>query len=70
MPAKGVSWHSILRNVDLQMISPGSCCIIVQGRYTLAFLGYAEDTESVQLELTYNWDPQVTGLTCPVATGQ
>lgn len=28
------------------------------GRYTLAFLGYAEDTESVLIELTYNWDPK------------
>jgi lactoylglutathione lyase len=28
------------------------------GRYTLAFLGYGDDEQSVQIELTYNWDPQ------------
>ena len=26
------------------------------GRFTLAFLGYAEETEGSVLELTYNWD--------------
>jgi len=29
-----------------------------KGRYTLAFLGYGNDEDSVQIELTYNWDPQ------------
>ena len=26
-----------------------------EGKFTLAFLGYAEETESAVLELTYNW---------------
>lgn len=30
----------------------------MQGRYTLAFLGFGNDEDSVQIELTYNWDPQ------------
>lgn len=27
-----------------------------EGRFTLAFLGYAEESESAVLELTHNWD--------------
>jgi lactoylglutathione lyase len=27
-----------------------------KGRYTNAFLGYGDDSESVQIELTYNWE--------------
>lgn len=28
-----------------------------QGRFTLAFVGYAEEHEAAALELTHNWDP-------------
>jgi lactoylglutathione lyase len=27
-----------------------------QGRFTLAFVGYGEESESAVIELTYNWD--------------
>ena len=27
-----------------------------EGRFTLAFVGYAEETESAVIELTWNWD--------------
>ena len=28
-----------------------------EGRFTLAFLGYGEESDSTVLELTHNWDP-------------
>ena len=29
-----------------------------EGRFTLAFVGYGEENETAQIELTYNWDIQ------------
>ena len=30
-----------------------------QGRFTLVFLGTGDDRDNAQVELTYNWDPEV-----------
>ncbi|TVT75520.1 MAG: lactoylglutathione lyase [Denitromonas halophila] len=32
------------------------------GRFTLAFVGYADETEAAVLELTWNWDPRAYAL--------
>ena len=29
---------------------------VPEGKYTLAFVGYAEEKEQAAVELTYNWD--------------
>lgn len=33
-----------------------------EGRFTLAFLGYADESKEAALELTYNWDTHVYDL--------
>ena len=33
-----------------------------EGKFTLAFVGYGEETEQTVIELTYNWDTDVYNL--------
>lgn len=58
--------HTMLRVTDLDASLKFYCDVLgmrllrrkdyPQGKFTLAFVGYGEETDSTVLELTHNWD--------------
>ena len=58
--------HTMLRVTDLEKSLEFYCEVLgmrllrrmdfEQGRFTLAFVGYADESEQAVLELTHNWD--------------
>ncbi len=64
--------HTMLRVTDLEKSLNFYCEILgmrllrrmdfEQGRFTLAFVGYADESEQAVLELTHNWDTETYEL--------
>ena len=60
--------HTMLRVADLDLSLKFYCDVLgmkllrrkdfPEGRFTLAFVGYGEESDSTVLELTHNWDTQ------------
>lgn len=61
--------HTMLRVTDLDRALAFYCDVMdmklirrkdyPEGRFTLAFVGYGDETDSTVLELTHNWDTKV-----------
>lgn len=64
--------HTMLRVKNLEISLKFYCDVLgmrllrrkdfSEGRFTLAFVGYAEESEQAVLELTYNWDTKTYEL--------
>ena len=64
--------HTMLRITDLEKSLNFYCEVLgmrllrrmdfEQGRFTLAFVGYADESEQAVLELTHNWDTSAYDL--------